>query len=623
MAQDTALLRYLLKWARRAPWSWSQRDLTFQFDWTDDYISSNATIGRTGYDMNVSGNVTTGSDGDGSYIQFNGNRDATIPSGTNAEMQQSTSQTLNQTTSFTISSKFKFNWVVPAWWSMWIFGRSNIISLYADNSAWTNLAKFRIRNWATFTDVTFTAVASTTYTVHWVFDATVNKMYLYINGVLQNVWWTTVAAATFWWTQNFILWDWWLGWGNVKSLSTYIYHACIRNKALTQAEVDADIALWNTTKQDPSIVAYYVPENLQYNTQYANNPKDLTAATRAKDAGVTVTANTTVAPDGTTTADTVAISWATWTWFREIDNTITGATLASKTFIVKAFVKVPAATASFRLECTHWWVTAYRSSDLTATTTRQEFTFTQTFTSSTSWTSINFWLCNSTTWAVISVEVRNVRLFLVNETLRDESPNIWWFIGRKQNKVLSCRVKPNIDAPDSFAAQGLMEITWARIYIRSSSNVVRMRYDNRLWARESIYTLWNWFRDKVHALWLITWNWSWWTTKLYINWILRDTDNRSVDPQWLSGRSTSLWMWRIGTTYFSWNIRDARIYTFTWSFTNADALAIYNWWEPTSAWVTKYLHYKPPVGEVWTTTQDQSTNDRDWTLNGGVTRIYL
>jgi len=27
--------------------------------------------------MNVSGNVTTGSDGDGSYIQFNGNRDAT------------------------------------------------------------------------------------------------------------------------------------------------------------------------------------------------------------------------------------------------------------------------------------------------------------------------------------------------------------------------------------------------------------------------------------------------------------------------------------------------------------------------------------------------------------------
>ena len=75
--------------------------------------------------------------------------------------------------------------------------------------------------------------------------------------------------------------------------------------------------------------------------------------------------------------------------------------------------------------------------------------------------------------------------------------------------------------------------------------------------------------------------------------------------------------------YFSWNIRDARIYTFTWSFTDADVLAIYNWWEPISWWITKYLHYRPPVSETWTTTLDQSTNDRDWTLNGWVTRDYI
>ena len=82
-------------------------------------------------------------------------------------------------------------------------------------------------------------------------------------------------------------------------------------------------------------------------------------------------------------------------------------------------------------------------------------------------------------------------------------------------------------------------------------------------------------------------------------------------------------LWRIASTYFSWNIRDARIYTFTGSFTDADALAIYNGGEPTSVGITKYLHYKPPVGEVGTTTQDQSTNDRDWTLNGWVTRDYI
>jgi len=84
-----------------------------------------------------------------------------------------------------------------------------------------------------------------------------------------------------------------------------------------------------------------------------------------------------------------------------------------------------------------------------------------------------------------------------------------------------------------------------------------------------------------------------------------------------------MWLWRNSSTYFATNIRDQRIYTFTWSFTDADALAIYNGGEPTSAWVTKYLHYRPPVGEVGTTTEDQSSNDRDWTLNGGVTRDYI
>jgi len=57
--------------ARLRLWSWgwsTVRRKAFWFDWVNDYISSNDTIGRTGYDMNVSGNVTTGSDGDGSYI---------------------------------------------------------------------------------------------------------------------------------------------------------------------------------------------------------------------------------------------------------------------------------------------------------------------------------------------------------------------------------------------------------------------------------------------------------------------------------------------------------------------------------------------------------------------------
>lgn len=613
--------------ARLRLWSWgwsTVRRKAFWFDWTNDYISSNATIGRTGYDLNVSGNVTTGSDGDGDYLWINWNKDATIPTGTNAEIQTTTNPTINQTTSFTISSKFKFNGVVPSWWSMWVFWRSNIISLYADNSAWTNLAKFRIRNWGTFTDVTFTAVASTVYTVHWTFDATINKMYLYVNGVLQNVWWTTVAAATFWWTQNFILWDWWLGWGNVKSLSTYIYHACIRNKALSQAEIDADIALWNTTKQDPSIVAYYVPENLQYNTQYIANPKALDQSPRAY-TGATVTANTDVAPDGTTTADNIVFWAATHRLVQQTITAITWSALASKTFIVKAFVKCTTGTQTFRFRMDHAGVdTNQYSSDFTATTTRQEFTFTRALTSSTSWTWLFIAVANNSAWTAQTIQVRNVRVYLVNQTLRDESPNIWWFIGRKTQKVLSCRIKPWADWISSSQSQTLFYGARGSFYINWTTNILTKSIVTRLWAKAHTATaLWNWYRSKVHVVWTISYTWWAFVQKIYVNWVLSWSSAGSNDVPTSLFASGLINIWVNTWVYFSWNIRDARIYTFTWSFTDADALAIYNWWEPTSAWVTKYLHYRPPVGEVGTTTQDQSPNDRDWTLNGGVTRDYI
>jgi hypothetical protein len=168
-----------------------------------------------------------------------------------------------------------------------------------------------------------------------------------------------------------------------------------------------------------------------------------------------------------------------------------------------------------------------------------------------------------------------------------------------------------------------MVIPRAYMHDRASDHRTQIRYDDRVAARTSITTpLWAWFRGKVHVLWMIYWTWSAFATKFYTNGVLQDSDTRTAIPASTFIQST-LESWRRSTTYYSWNIRDPRIYTFTWSFTDADALAIYNWWEPTSAWVTKYLHYRPPVGEVGTTTQDQSPNDRDWTLNNGVTRPYI
>jgi len=619
MAQDTALLRYLLKWARRAPWSWSQRDLAFAFDWTNDYISS-PTIGRTGYDMNVSGNVTTGSDGDGSYIQFNGNRDATAATWTLAICTWWTTPVFSQATSFTIKDRVKVISLPP----------NNVTGLFgsvSDTCIHIESQKFRFTvRWSTNTNFdSSTFSLNTLYDLYLVYDAARIKFYAYIwtswwASTLLNTWGTTWPATFS--TDTRRLWDTAIWAWTPSSCNVYHYHSAVRNKALTQAEIDADIALWNTTKQDPSIVAYYVPENLQYNTQYMLNPKDLDQSPRAY-TGATVTANTDVAPDGTTTADNIVFWAATHRLVQQTITAITWSALASKTFIVKAFVKCTTGTQTFRFRMDHAGVdTNQYSSDFTATTTRQEFTFTRALTSSTSWTWLFIAVANNSAWTAQTIQVRNVRVYLVNETLRDESPNIWWFIGRKTQKVFSCRYKPNADFADAPDAWALMVCPRSYMHDRSSTHQLQIRYDNRFWARTSIATLWASYRTKVHALWLIYFE-SWvFKTKIYVNWSLVDSDVRTVDPA-ITNYNTVMRSWRKWSTYFSWNIRDARIYTFTWSFTDADALAIYNGGEPTSAWVTKYLHYKPPVGEVGTTTQDQSPNDRDWTLNGGVTRDYI
>ena len=128
-------------------------------------------------------------------------------------------------------------------------------------------------------------------------------------------------------------------------------------------------------------------------------------------------------------------------------------------------------------------------------------------------------------------------------------------------------------------------------------------------------------------MWVKYWDWTWRKYKSYVNWVLTSWSQTAYSTTLRPAGTiytTQLLVWKDSTAaYFSWNIRDARAYTFTWSFTNADALAIYNGGEPTSSWITKYLHYRPPVGEVGTTTQDQSPNDRDWTLNNWVTRAYI
>jgi len=608
--------------ARLRLWSWgwsTVRRKAFWFDWVNDYISSNATIGRTGYDMNVSGNVTTGSDGDGSYIWINWNRSHTASTGTRAEMLQTTWPTLTQATSFTMKVRFKIIATQPDN-ACGLFGYNYGATIWMENNNLATWFKCRIREGASLQDVSmWTYALNTMYDAYLVYDANDQKMYCYLDSTLINVGWTTVSFS-FTDNANLYLGDNSIGWWNASSSNKYIYHACIRNKALTQAEIDADIALWNTTKSDPTIVAYYVPDNLQFNTDYITT-KDFSNVARTK-TGTTVTSG--IADiRWWTDAYTLTMSAGAGNGATITNNTVTWATLASKTFIMKVFAWTASWTATMRLRISHNGVSTYYSADQTVTTTPQEFTFTQALTSSTSGTWMTYWIeVWSAAWAA-TINVFYPTDWLTNQTLRDESPNIWWYIGRKTQKILSCRVKPNSDTTNTSTAWGLIYSPRCYLHDRGTSHTMIIRYDDRIWAKQSSYTVWwAWFRNKVHVLWLVYWTWSARWTKLYINWVLQDSDTHIKDPS-INVFNTSMRLWRNSSTYFATNIRDARIYTFTWSFTDADALAIYNWWEPTSAWVTKYLHYRPPVGEVWTTTQDQSPNDRDWTLNGGVTRDYI
>jgi hypothetical protein len=195
---------------------------------------------------------------------------------------------------------------------------------------------------------------------------------------------------------------------------------------------------------------------------------------------------------------------------------------------------------------------------------------------------------------------------------------------------MAARVKPDIDSSNNGTKQVLFNMPRHYLQLRNTNNWLYFRSETTLTARAA--PLWwsailgTWFRGKAHILWVKYRDWTGWLYKAYVNWV-QTTWSQSAYSDTIRPASTiyrtNASVWFYSTDYRDGNIRDIRAYTFTGSFTDADALAIYNGWEPTGSGVTKYLHYKPPVWEVGTTTQDQSTNDRDWTLNGWVTRDYI
>jgi len=180
MRSDWWMLWYLLNKIR---WWGASNDRgntpAFWFDWTNDYISSNATIGRTGYDMNVVGNVSIGSDSDGSYFWINWNRDQTAWTWTRAWIWTNTVPVFNQGTSLTIKARIKFNsFAVNNVW--WIFWSTADFTMNIESS--TNKIRYTVR-WSTNVNVdTASALSlSTPYDLYLVYDNSNTKFYAYIS----------------------------------------------------------------------------------------------------------------------------------------------------------------------------------------------------------------------------------------------------------------------------------------------------------------------------------------------------------------------------------------------------------------------------------------------------------
>jgi hypothetical protein len=104
-----------------------------------------------------------------------------------------------------------------------------------------------------------------------------------------------------------------------------------------------------------------------------------------------VTANTTISPDGFTNADTIAFTASA---AARCEQGLSGV-FESQSHTVSVYAKVASGTGTFRLKCTHSSIDDYFSSDFTATTQWQRFTFTQAFGASVG-SGINFGIINGT-----------------------------------------------------------------------------------------------------------------------------------------------------------------------------------------------------------------------------------
>jgi len=130
------------------------------------------------------------------------------------------------------------------------------------------------------------------------------------------------------------------------------------------------------------------------------------------------------------------------------------------------------------------------------------------------------------------------------------------------------------------------------VHCRHSTNQLIVRYSDGIAARTSFYTIGNGNREWHHFVAVVQNTWATRQTVLYMDWVLRDSDNQPWWPSIWSKIVDYIDLARKWTTYFNGSIKDIRIHTFTGSLNTNDALRLYQWIDPqeTTA-ITEYVRY--------------------------------
>ena len=88
----------------------------------------------------------------------------------------------------------------------------------------------------------------------------------------------------------------------------------------------------------------------------------------------------------------------------------------------------------------------------------------------------------------------------------------------------------------------------------------------------------------------------------------------------LSNNTSQIRLWRLVSRYFTWSMRDNRIFTSPTALTDAQALMITNWWDPMD--VTKVLHRDALPSDTTNYVTDKSGNGRVGYITWGVTKTF-